>query len=131
MKIRITVQNVNTQHEWTEDYDRLHVNNQKEAEVWAHSLIKNFNDTCRPGESKRCLVKTELVGMSTAHDWFKRTDGMSVRFRGRTVDIFECRKCGIRGKKYGLLGNLVRDSKYKAKKYEICDHNRDRSKDSF
>jgi hypothetical protein len=125
-KIRITVRNVVTGNLWTEDYDKVGIGdngNLCQAEDWAHQLIQRFNETCRPGESHRELLKTELLGASTAHDWFKRTDGMSVNFRGRIVDIMECRKCGVTGKRYGLHStfNVKRDAKFRAKKYEVCD----------
>jgi hypothetical protein len=127
-KIRITVRNLTTKSEWTEDYDKVGIGdngNLAQAEDWAFQLVKRFNDTCQPGESRRKLLKTELVGASTAHDWYKRTDGMSVPFRGQMVDVFECRKCGITGKKFRLdTVDVRRDSKYKAKKYESCSGER-------
>ena len=93
MKIRIRVRSLVTGNEWTEDYDKVGIGengNLAQAEDWAFQLVKRFNDTCRPNESKRELLSTELIGVSTDHDWYKRTDGMSVSFRGRITDIFEC-----------------------------------------
>jgi hypothetical protein len=65
----------------------------------------------------------ELQGESTEHVWFKRTGGMSIHFRGHTVDIHECRLCGITAKSFGL-GPVTRDSKYRAKKYATCGKTR-------
>ena len=63
------------------------------------------------------MIATELIGESGRHhDWYKRTDGMSVPFRGRLVDVFECRKCGVTGKKMGLDSPIKRDHKFRAKR---------------
>jgi hypothetical protein len=124
-KIRITVRNVKTGNEWTEDYDKVGIGdngNLLQAEDWAFQLVKWFNDALRPEESPRELLKTELIGASTAHDWYKRTNGMSVQFRGQLVDVFECRKCGVTGKKFRLDSvDVRRDAKFKAKKYDVCN----------
>jgi hypothetical protein len=124
MKIRIKVQNVVTGHEWAEDYDKAGIGdngNIQQAEDWAFKLIEWFNDTCRPNEAHRKLLGVELIGTSEeAHEWYKRTDGMSVAFRGRLVDLFECRKCGILGKRMSLQGPIKRDAKWRAKKYDTC-----------
>ena len=123
-KIRITVKNLVTGSDWTEEYDKPGIGdngNLGQAEDWAFNLIEWFNSTCKPGESHRLLVATELVGESGHHhDWYKRTDGMSVEFRGRLVDLFECRKCGVTGKKMGLDTPIKRDHKFRAKKYAEC-----------
>jgi hypothetical protein len=127
MKIRIKVRNLTTGSEWTEEYDKVGIGdngNIHQAEDWAFKLIERFNAGCRPGESHRELLATELIGASTKHDWYKRTDGMSVAFRGQIVDIFECRECGITGKRFGVNGGINRDSKYRAKKYAVCGRSR-------
>lgn len=123
-KIRITVRNVNRGDSWTEDFDKAGIGdngNLMQAEDWAFQLIQSFNRTCRPGESERVLLKTEVVGISTEHDWFKRTDGMSTSFRGRMADIMECSKCGITGKRFGLgHAGIKRDAKYRSRRYSFC-----------
>jgi hypothetical protein len=120
MKIRIKVRNVKTDNEWTEDYDKEGIGNISQAEGWAAQLIERFNETLRPGESRREVVSTELIGESTEHRWYKRTDGMSSRFRGALVDLFECSKCGVTGKRHGVSSIIKRDSKYRAKKFSVC-----------
>jgi hypothetical protein len=124
MKIRIKVRNVVNRNEWTEDYDKPGIGdngNTQQAEDWAFQLIERFNETCRPGESHRELIGTEVLEESGAHHaWTKRTNGMSVEFRGRLVDLFECSKCHITGKRMTLGSTIKRDSKYRAKKYDLC-----------
>lgn len=122
-KIRIKIRNVVTGNEWTEDYDKVGIGdngNIYQANDWANKLIESFNDTCRPGESHRELLSTEIIGVSMTHDWVKLTSGMSTSFRGNVVDLFRCKLCGITGKRYGLRTGVKRDSKYRAKKYEAC-----------
>lgn len=116
VKIRITVQSLRSKDSWPEEYSAPENNPQG----WAESLIKRFNDSCRPGESKRKLISVEVLGASTEHRWYKRTDGMSVHFRGNLVDIMECSACGVTGKRFGIQGGIKRDSKYRAKKYAVC-----------
>jgi hypothetical protein len=124
VKLELIVQNVVTGDSWTEEYDKPGIGdngNTLQAEDWAKNLIDWFNNTCRAGESKRRLLGVKIIVSSrAAHDWYKRTDGMSVEFRGRYVDVFECRTCGITGKRFSLSGSIRRDSKFKAKKYESC-----------
>lgn len=123
MKLRLKIRNPASGNEWLEEYDKRGIGdngNVQQAQDWAFELVKHYNATLRPGESPRELLSTEIVGTSTEHDWYKRTDGMSVSFRGRMVDLFECSKCGVTGKKGSLAGSIKRDSKFKGKKYAIC-----------
>jgi len=124
-KIRITFKSLDTGKDWTEDYDKPGIGdngNRGQAEDWAFKLIEWFNSTCKPGESHRELIATKLIGESRQqHDWYKRTDGMSVQFRGGLVDVFECRKCGVTGKKMGLGTRVKRDHKFRANKYAVCN----------
>ena len=91
------------------------------AQDWAYQLIETFNETLRPFEKRRELIGVEIIGKSApAHDWIKRTNGMSVEFRGALVDLFECRKCGITGKRFRLGDAVKRDSKYKAQRFANC-----------
>lgn len=119
VNIRITVKNVSTGNTWDEDYDKLEVSSEN-ATKWAKNLISWFNQTYRPGESKRKLLKVQVIGQSTEHNWYKRTDGMSVLFRGSVLDIFECSACGVTGKRLFGTSAIKRDHKYKAKKFAVC-----------
>ena len=122
MKIKITVKNATS--EWSEEYDRAGIGdngNILQAQDWAYQLIETFNETLRPFEKRRELIGVEIIGKSApAHDWIKRTNGMSVEFRGALVDLFECRKCGITGKRFRLGDAVKRDSKYKAQRFANC-----------
>lgn len=115
MKFKILVKNKN--EEWWEDYNI----NTDDPEKLSSGMVNSFNDSLRPGESPRKLLKVEIISeKNIKHDWIKRTDGMSVLFRGEHVDLIYCGKCGITGKRYGM-GNPTRiDSKYRLKKYQTC-----------
>lgn len=117
MKFKILVKDKND--EWWEEYD---INlNEDEVQRQAERIVESFNASLRPGESPRKLLKVEiLTKKNTQHEWTKRMDGMSVKFRGITVDLMYCEKCRITGKRSGLNYIIKRDSKYKAKKYSDC-----------
>ena len=105
---------------WIEDYNK----ETKNPQEWAKETIKRFNGSLRGFEKARVLLDVIVLGDEDnveLHDWFKRTDGMSESFRGSIVDIMECRKCRIKGKRYGLGTQVIRDSKYKAKAFNKCN----------
>ena len=116
MKFRIKIKDING--EWWEDYDE----NIEDIDKWAKEVIKRFNKTLRPGENKRKKIELEILDNDNKsfHNWYKRTDGMSVEFRGTNVDIMQCSKCGITGKRYGISSIKI-DSKYRKKVYLRCD----------
>jgi len=116
MKFKILVKN--DRDEWWESYDINTLNPQR----WAEGIIELFNKTLRPKELLRILVKVEIENESNEkfHEWYKRTDGMSIIHRRYIVDIMQCRKCGVTGKRYGLNAEVKIDSKYSKKAYKEC-----------
>ena len=115
VKFRILVKD--SMQEWRETFDLPAT----DAHAWAKKTVSSFNSSLRPGELPRELLKVEVIDEeNTCHDWIKRTDGMSVSFRGRVVDLMFCKQCGATGKRYGLSSDIKRDSKYRAKKWEHC-----------
>ena len=118
MRFRIKVR-TSDMREWWEDYNMDVKNPQK----WAEETIKWFNTTLRPMEKPRTLLAVEVVDESNKghHRWRKRTDGMSVDFRGETVDLMYCERCGITGKRHGLNKNVEIDSKYRKKAFQKCN----------
>ena len=118
MEFKIKVRNMKTMKEWWEEYDE----DTQNAEEWAIKTIKWFNDTLHPHEAPRKLLEVEVIeeGNDKHHKWEKHTAGMSVSFRGSTVDIMYCKKCGITGKRFGLTGIVKIDSKFRKKAYREC-----------
>lgn len=104
---------------WWEDYEK----DIPDAHQWAADTIDRFNNSLKPGEKQRELLEVKIIDSDNEkfHRWVKRTDGMSVAFRGSTVDIMFCERCGITGKRYGLWGEVKIDSKYRKKAYRQCD----------
>lgn len=123
MKFKIKIKNKNSGNEWWEEYDKnIPGNTPKEAEKWASGVLKRFNETLRPNESPRELMKIEILEPNDEkpHEWTKRTGGMSVGFRGCVVDLMFCKKCGITGKRYGLSSRITIDSKFRKKASRQC-----------
>lgn len=100
---------------WWEEYS------DDDPEDHAKSLVEFFNSTLRPGEKPRRLLQVEVLDEAhQEHDWQKRTDGMSIRFRGKTVDLMRCSRCGVTGKRFGLSTVVKIDSKYRKKAFQLC-----------
>ena len=97
MKFILNVKDSVTGKEWPENYD-LDI---EDANEYAVSIFKSFNETLRPHENPRELVSVEVIESDNNgfHKWFKLTDGQSVIFRGKIADLMKCEKCGITGKK--------------------------------
>lgn len=120
MKFTMTVRMVGREETWEEEEDR----ETDDAQKCAEGIVEYFNKTLRPGERVRELVKVEVTGPSTGHLWEKSLAAMSVQRPGDggIYDGFFCRNCGITAKRSGLSAAIVRDSKYRAKKFEICSN---------
>jgi hypothetical protein len=119
-KIEIEVKQVGSNTTWKEEY----VINDSDPIEWAKNTIDKFNSTLNPHESPRELVGVEVLDeleKNNQHNWSK-TNLITI-VRGSSVyDTMKCEKCGISGKRYGLDGWVIRDSKYKAKKYDKCNN---------
>lgn len=116
-KIVIEVRNVGDTRSWKEEYECF-----TNPSEWAESLIRKFNATIRQNEKPREVVSVVVLDESqgtTEHQWHKINLITIVR-GSKVYDRMECTKCGITGKRFGL-GGIIRDSKYKAKKYEKCN----------
>ncbi len=115
MRFVITVTDGKT--EWEEEYNK----NTTDPERWGRNIIECFNKTLCTYEKPRKFLKVRILSEDNIkHEWAKRTDGMSVSFRGQVADIMYCTRCRITGKRFGLNPDVKRDSKYRAKKYQTC-----------
>lgn len=117
MKFRLLVK-TSDGDEWWEEYDKEIA----DPHAWARETLEEFNATLKPGERPRELLKIEILDDSNEkyHQWVKRTDGMSVRFRGEVVDLMFCEKCRITGKRKGFRSDVVIDSKFRRKGFQEC-----------
>ena len=104
--------------EWWEDYDK----NITDPKKWAVDTIDMFNRTLKSYEKPRILLNVTVLDNDNDkhHLWVKKTDGMSVKFRGSLVDMMYCSACGITGKRYGFSGEVTLDSKYNKKAFREC-----------
>ncbi|GEM_PF-3057935 len=118
MLFKIVCRNVGEEETWEEEYDK----NVEDPKEWAEKTVAWFNETLRPGEKPRELVDVVVINTKNDnHKWEKRTDGMSVWFRGNAVDLMYCKRCGITGKRYGISPRVRIDSKYRNKAFRKCD----------
>jgi len=119
IKMRIRIPNKNN-IEFNEIYD---IDNNIDPEIYCNNLINNFNSTLRFNENPRELVKVEILEQDSEvknnHDWKKQN--LFTKTRGNHIyDVMKCSRCGITAKRFGL-GDIIRDSKYKAKIYDTCE----------
>lgn len=108
---------------WWEDMDQLVLGDTLEdVRSFARDLVRHFNSHTRPYQKVRLLLDVEALGLGTfVHDWYKVNLVTELCKGGYgSFDRYECRRCGITGKRYGLANVIDRDPKYKAKKYANC-----------
>ena len=84
---------------WKERYHEV----VDEPKQWAKDLIKHFNATRRPTESKRVLVRVKVKHnkMKLAHDWHK-TNLVTIVKGSTMYDTYRCTRCGVTGRRYGV-----------------------------
>lgn len=97
-----------------------------DPEEWCRDIIKWFNDTLRPHETKRVFVRCEIIGEvpPAEHKWFKvtaMTQATTGQRHGQFYDAMKCERCGVTGKRFGLGTYVKLDSKWRRKAYRRCD----------
>ena len=117
MKIKITVKDTKRNNQWDEEYT---INDSYSPQEYAEDLIERFNKTLMAGESPREVVKVEIIEKGrTQEHVFTKQNHFTITDRYGIYDIMKCNICGVTGKRFGLSGNVKRDSKYKAKNIAI------------
>ena len=102
---------------WVETYEEDVV----DAEEWAKDTIRHFNNTLRPHEVARRLISVKVIDADSIkdHDWSKQNLYTLTSPQG-AFDKVKCSRCGIVARRYGLA-RIVRQTPYRAKKFERCD----------
>lgn len=102
---------------WTEDYETDKAGAPEEI---IGALLENFNNTLRPGERARHLVRI-VSAEATApkpfvmlHRWEKQNLVTIIDKHG-VYDKMKCRICGAMGKRHGV-GEVTPDKKFP----EVC-----------
>lgn len=118
MEITVLVCEIgNEDRSWKETYNNV---NTSDPEKGAQGIIDNFNNTLRPNERPRKILKflDHEGGKVYPHDWGK----VSLVTEIGGYDRMECNVCGITGKRHGLGQNGVEpDKKYNADLYKQCN----------
>lgn len=117
MKFKIEIERVDGESRHWEEYDE----DTDDAQKWAEDIIVSFNRTCRPGEIHRRLLSVEVIDVDSIKDhlWVKKNLVTLTGPQG-FYDQMECTRCGVVARRYGLC-NMVRQTPYRAKKFERCD----------
>jgi hypothetical protein len=122
MKIKMQTKVIESGYVLNEEYD---IENGKNPEKFANDLINNFNNTLRPSESPRELVSVEVIEEHSIvlhdHSWEKQNSVTIMLRGGGCYDIMRCKRCGVSGKRYGISGEIIRDSIFKGKCYDKCE----------
>lgn len=107
--------------------------NNTNLKQWVTDLFARFNSveaqnypdglTVRHVDSIEIEDSNDIGASRREHDWHK-TNAFTRTFvggvnHGQTYDAMKCEVCGVEGKRYGVRG-VKRDTKFRAKKYEIC-----------
>jgi hypothetical protein len=121
MDIIVTVKDQISQ--WEEKYSSEDTwSNLDEAEKWFQSVLYNFNISLRRDEFPREMVSIREASLTELpripHNWVKINLVTKVE-KNRISDTYRCTECRITGKRWGL-GDIIRDPKWKAMKYEWC-----------
>ena len=106
---------------WWEDYDK----NVDDVDKWGQAIIGNFNSTLAPGEKEREYLGYEIIDSFSvspeSHD-FRKTNLVTIMGSGgRSYDNYKCSKCEVTGRRYGFEFIIIRDKKFKSKKYDYCE----------
>jgi len=121
LKYKLTIcDEINPSHQWDEIYTEDDVT---DPEARGKEMIADYNEGIpRHGGERRKFIRAEIIDLnakSTDHDW-KKMSPVTVIKGNKTYDVYQCSKCGITGKRYGLNTTVKRDPKFKAPKYEKC-----------
>lgn len=117
----------NLDHTWTEEMDKPEISNKEEVEKYCQYIIDDvWNGHLRPGERHRTLIGVNILDNSVKpsavineHDW-EKTNLYTISDDSGMYDTYRCKKCGIKGKRYGMSNKITVCDPYNFPKYESC-----------
>lgn len=123
MKFRLHYKNQGSDQIHTEDYNK----DVPDIQKWGEEIIEYYNSTIvgkfdKPRIFVKCeeLFEVKLKKSTTKLEHnFRKMNMFTLTTGKRPFDQYEC-KCGVTAKRFGLDETMVRDSKWKNKKYEYC-----------
>lgn len=95
----------------------------EEAAAIAEEVIQNFNDSLRPFETKRTLVSSQILNLTTqpiCHRWEKTSVVVAQDHIG-IHETYICNLCGNTGKEYQMNGPIVMDGQEDAENDDETD----------
>lgn len=113
LKIQFTT---DSNPEYWEDEQTLDNESPKDCAI---RIVKYFNDTLRPGEKSRKLLKVRIhpeQDIKINHNWEKQNSFTIIDKPYGSHDNFKCSRCGATGKRYGLGPSIIIDYKCRGKK---------------
>lgn len=103
---------------WTE----LEEVDTKDPQEYAENIVRLFNNSLKPGEKKRILLRVEILDKEgVLHHTWEKSNLFTITERGLSYDVYQCKRCKITGKRFGLDRTVKRDPKFKAEVYQRCD----------
>lgn len=114
-------------HPWEETY----MEQVSDPKKWGQELVDKFNaEIPEKGGDPRLFLGAEIISESgeklktstgKVHKW-EKTNLLTIQRGSKIYDTYKCVRCGVTAKVYGLdIDHKIRDTKFKAKKYEYCN----------
>ena len=93
---------------WKEEYTKV----TKDPYAWAVELIRMWNETMRPHDQQRELVRVEVTANASQleHEW-QKLGAVTVIKRGRIYDTYVCTQCRAQGKRFNLNATVTPNPK--------------------
>jgi hypothetical protein len=102
-------------------FEETYVENITDPVKWGQNLVDQYNrDIPVRGGEPRKFLGAEIISDIKEHEW-EKTNLFTIMRGKRVYDTYKCKRCGITAKVFGLNTTKVRDAKYKAKKYDVCN----------
>lgn len=116
-KIQFTTDVFLNKFGYEECWEDAITNDNETPEQCAERIVKHFNDTLRPGEKRRKVIKVrenEDAKVFLKHEW-EKTNLFTIIKGRRQYDLYKCKRCGATGKRFTLDHDILIDYKNRGK----------------
>ena len=97
-----------------EDYDI----NTDDPVKHTQQIIDEFN-RYRPAHPRTFITLRIISKINDNHE-YKKMNLVTIMHKGRSFDTYQCKKCKVTAKRYGLSSSIVRDDRYRNDKFNKC-----------